>query len=342
MKKLLSILSIGSVLASTAPAVTACNSTKTVTKMDLSKLMVTGIDVTKDTTLKIHTQNAFNKIVAKIIESYKLFDFKGSDLKVSDFTYGVTPTKEHPWAIQIMNGNKKSAAISKWTAAKPTADIFPTSTEQNGDPTPATPSVLLKDNALSVKIVTTNTNVKETTATAHAYLDKFVYSTANVSKGKSVAVDTVENIKKTPWDESGSGKWNVNVVAQDTPTTILGKIQSAAAASAAQTPDKFAVFQTNVLTELNKQLAGETKTLTDLGLLTKTGKIDVTATSAPELFQLTPASGSTAASVAAISGQDPVGADKDIYIRLQNLGLANYIGNLNSYLYLKIVSTRAS
>ena len=90
MKKLLSILPIGSAVASTTPGISACSTNSTATKLDLTKIHVTGIGVTFDRDrLAIDVISAYNQIVSEIINGYNnIFAYAGKHLKTTDFIYG--------------------------------------------------------------------------------------------------------------------------------------------------------------------------------------------------------------------------------------------------------------
>ena len=159
MKKLLSIVA-GTMLVSTALTTTSCKIKQPIhlTKFDLKNLKIINIKVTKDAAnpfkLQINVNNAYNKIRTAIFESYNSFGYK-KQLKFSDFIYGSlkgldkTENLKKSWAIQIINGN--GVAMSKPDNVFRMTNIFST---------PPTTKVLLANNALEVKITTTNKMLK--------------------------------------------------------------------------------------------------------------------------------------------------------------------------------------
>ena len=451
MKKLLSIIAItGGILAFTLPTVTACKSNSkpkppVSTKFDLSKLIVTGIQVTKATSgannnkLQINVQQAYNKIVAKIIEIYQIFGFKNDDLKVSNFAYGdkIALTKEKTWAIQIMDGN--GTAMTLPTTSTDMTNIFSTTptviaykskstsqplrlavskfdltnvnvtginvtshqnrlqinikdtyqkiireiiggynafgfkdkkviSEQDFNygttfqankswavavmqsdkttmiPAPSTSSnehyltndntkaaankVLLPDNALNVKIKTTNNNVKEKLAIAHIYLNKFVYTGANINKGVEIETSPIlaDNIK-TVLDVS-SDLTGLSITA----ATDASHVETEFARIVTEQTTATAI-STKVLTALNNQLKDETKTLNAWNILKPTTTETIDFAQAPSmLYRLNV----TTNEVTVISGQDKAAANDLIFIRLMDLHLSSYIGWEEYGLFLKI------
>ena len=155
------------VLGSTLPTVAACKSKPKpptppkpkpgVAKFNLNEINVFKIKVTKSTTaganlgkLQINVNNVYNKIKTVIIEEYNAQKYKDvKTLKATDFTYGSTTTKNHPWAIEIMDGN--GVAMTKPDSTTQMTNIFSTAALTTG--------IILKNNALKVKVVTTNKNI---------------------------------------------------------------------------------------------------------------------------------------------------------------------------------------
>ena len=329
MKKLLSILPIGSALASTTPTAAACKSKPkppTVTQLDLSKLIITGIQVTKSTTtakagrLQINVTQAYNKIRLAIMNTYNVCGFQGGLLKTSDFKYGKATDKTHSWAIEIMDGNNKAFAT-----LENNADIFTTQ---------PTTQVLLPNNALEVKIVTTNTNVKAKTITTHAYLNKFVYSGKNINNGTEIFKTSPTTLPEAEPLENAidiSKDFDLTITDQTTAEDIIARVKTITGTSRTNASKK-------IINLLNEQLKKETKILADLGVLLPTGTVDFNASSNFAIYRLTPGTSNPLipAEVAKIEGTHTAAEGNLIFVRLQNLGLNHYIGNLHSYLYLQL------
>ena len=331
MKKLLSILAIGGgILAFTLPTVTACKSKSkpkppaapTIAKLNLNEINVFNIKVTKNTTtrkLQINVNNAFNKIKTVIIDQYNDQKYKDvQTLSPSDFTYGSTTDDTHSWAIKIMDGNNVVMPLPANTTEL--TNIFTT------QPTTA---ILLPDNALKVKIITTNKNVEQTTepAIAHAYLNKFLYAGKNINKREIFKNNPTMLPDPEPLQQSLDISKYFGVINDQTPASqIINGVKGI-------TNDARTGASKKIIDFLNTQIATETKTLKDLGVLKTTGKIDFGATTNPVIYELILGRPNE---VRQITGQQTAAVSNIIYVRLQNLGLDNYIGNLNSYLYLKI------
>jgi len=350
MKKLLSIFAISGILASTTPTITACKSKPksksmplipcvpstskpkpepkpVITKFDLTKVNVTGIEVTKATrsfNLQINTNRAYNKIVNTIVAAYNsAFTFKGKHLKTTDFRYAPTTDDTHSWAIQIINGNNNAFAT-----LKNNANIFTTQ---------PTTEVLLPNNALKVKIVTTNNNVKEKKATAHIYLNKFIYSEKNINQGTVITkqgggLPTAAKLA-TAMDVTHEAG-----IAVDTNTTgrnIKTNIKEITDQAKARVSRK-------VLRALNQQLITETETLKKWGILNpqelaNTEEINFRAVRIVNIYTLNLRTNEVNRLNDAAT---PLLIGNKVYVQLLNLGLNSYLGALNSYLYLKIGTIR--
>ena len=340
MKKILSILATQSTLASTVPTASACSVSQS---FDLTTISVTGIEVEKIVDHKninrlgINVSRAYNKIRSKIISGYNnLFTYPGKRLIYTDFIYGSAKDLTKPennkksWAIQIMDGYNDLMPISSSSRSRTLTPIFP----QQPSKVETKSKVLLANNALAVKIYTTNANVKSSNSIAHIYLNKFVYSEANINNGNKI-FNSKPNIlpKATNLAKAIdiSKIINLRVSAQQTTAQDIITGVKAITGSAQTNASK------KIIDLLNTQLKDETKTLTNWNELTTTGEINFPTIPATDMivYKMTGTSqpvemrGSTYASVG-----------DTIYVRLLDLGLANYIGNLNSYLYLQIATAR--
>ena len=212
--------------------------------------------------------------------------------------------------------------MAKPTSATEKTNIFSKTAPATG--------IILKNNALKIKIVTTNKNVEKTTAPsfAHAYLNKLVYSGANINQGTDIydgnTMPTAAALK-TAFDVSSDT--GITLTKTKTAETIIREVE-------AITGNPQTNISNTVLDALNTQLSSETKYLTDLGILSITGKINFGATTNQILYKI-----DAQDHVTAISSTTELGANSKFYVRIGNLGLANYIGNLNSFLYLYLGAT---
>jgi len=298
------------------------------TKFDLNNIHVTNIKVTNNATsrkLQINVENAFKKIVTKIIERYQGFGFKdennnNSMISVQDFRYGSTTDDTHPWAIQIIDGN--GVAMTKPDDVIEMNNIFSTA---------APTKVLLPDNALEVKIVTTNTNVKTASATAHAYLDKFVYSKTNINQGLVInynVVTSIDNLKKVIDVSDVLNRFRYRYTTISPADEIIRGFQQLTKTIRTEISKK-------VLTALNTQLQTETKTLNNLGFLQPTTTETIVFNNSKlRLYKM------HEDSILPMRDKNTAENGDQLYIRILNLGLNSYIHAANAYLYLKIATVQ--
>jgi len=184
MKKLLSILSIGTILGSSSPMVVACNSTtntiKDTNKLTfLNNLEIYNINVQKnssqsDNDLYINPTLAYTNIEKSIIQQYSDYGFKNK-LNIDNFVVGDASklSKTKNWAIQLIDPNSKKVIKN--------ASIGNLKTPSQDN--------LIKNNALNVVINSNDINVKAKNVTIPAYLNKFVYSNPDLNNGNNVSVD---------------------------------------------------------------------------------------------------------------------------------------------------------
>jgi len=244
MKKLLSILAIGGgILGSTLPTITACNQTG---KFYLNNIQLYNLDIYYD--MRVNRNSLLHNISLKIMAQYNSQSFSNK-LKVSDFMYGTKPTKEHPWAIEVMNiDGKTPLKFLKGTANL----IFPPN------------YTVLTDNALKVKITTTNQYANTTTATVNGYLGNFIYTNANLNQGHDLKITNgsgfvITGNKKTVFDIS---QYIIKFAHDDKRgvSAVIDAIQHI-------NDDVNLLISKKVFTALNNQLKTETKTLNDLKIL---------------------------------------------------------------------------
>ena len=246
MKKLLSILAISGVsLGSTTNFLVSCNRQG---KFDLNNIQLYNIDSSYFWEFKIKRHDLLYTISLQIMLRYNSQSF-ANKLKVSDFMYGSKPTKEHPWAIEVMNVDGKTPLV--FNKQKVANLIFPPN------------YTVLANNALKVKITTTNQNANMKTATVNGYLTKFIYTNANLNQGHDLKITNgsgfvITGNKKTVFDISSK---YIGPFAHNQKANAIIK------AFKKLTTKKEAAISTLVFTALNKQLAAETKTLNDLGVL---------------------------------------------------------------------------
>jgi len=256
MKKLLSILTIGGgILGSTLPMVTACKSKPKppkppIAKWDLNNIKLFNLNLIW-TYHHLHLQarrSALLYVISlQILAEYNSESFPNK-LKETDFMYGSTPTTEHPWAIEVMdiNGTTPLHFNNKGVADLNFPDDY----------------TVLTDNALKVKITTTNQYVKEKTATVNGYLSQFLYTNANLNQGHDLVITDASGFITTPgsatvFDISS----HIKRFAHDSRSgEVIGAIENI------HGDDDIAISK-QVFTAFNKQLKTETKTLNDLNIL---------------------------------------------------------------------------
>jgi len=185
MKKILSLLSIIAIFSSNtllANAGTACNSKPT--SLNLNDLKFYNINVTKNNNhLEINGILAYKNIEDKIIQQYNnIFP----DQKITSSNFAINSLKlqnNKSWAIQIYNLNGTSSIKD----TKNEELVFPTNYN------------VLKDNALNIKITTSNPNVTNSksknktsnlvSVTQKGYLNHFIYTNKNLNKGNEVSAN---------------------------------------------------------------------------------------------------------------------------------------------------------
>jgi len=282
MKKLLSILSIGTILASTLPTLVACNSSnppnpKTKLALALNNLQIFNINVTKNNNnLLIDGQSAYKEVEFEIIDEYKTI-FPKTKLSINDFESNSTKLQNNKsWAVQIYNIDGTSPIAD----AKNQALVFPKN------------YTCLQDNALKVKITTNDKNVFDNSkndssnlfeATIKAYLNKFIYTNKNANKNHAITSDdhksAAENnlTKENAIDMSAPGKASAISLHNGQIITITLNANQ-----------QKALYE-EIISNFNTQLKNETKTLNDLGFLTQaSSKGSITLNQTNTAFILAP------------------------------------------------------
>jgi len=173
MKKLLSILSIGTILGSSTPNLVSCNSKQA--SSFLSNLKVYNIGIGYNSGAKkivIYPKYAFKTIETKIMQQYNNYNFSNK-LSLDNFVAGDSSklTGNKTWAIQIQDPISKTIIDPK----KTTYDLVPPQK-----------SNVLKNNALNVIVNTNESNVNAKNVIFPAYLNRFVYTNANLNKGNDI------------------------------------------------------------------------------------------------------------------------------------------------------------
>jgi len=184
MKKILSILSIGVFLSSSSSNLFSCNNNSNTKKLNLNNLKVFNLNVsTNSTSLILNYNQVYKKAELEILEQYNAFATtikNAKKIQLNDFSIG-TSTSNTPWAIQIynINGSTKLSPIS--------------ATNSNVVLQYTNKAKILNNNALNIKINTTNKNVVKNSATIKGYLNKFIYTNTNANKGINVTNNTQKN-----------------------------------------------------------------------------------------------------------------------------------------------------
>ena len=249
----------GGILGFSTPTVTACNHHHSViptptppvkpTKFNLNNIQLYNLNYNLDNDfLKINQDALVNNISLQIMNEYNSESF-ANKLKVSDFMYGTTPTQNHSWAIEVMNIDGKTPLVFNEQGV---ANLrFPTN------------YTVLTDNALKVKITTTNSYANTKTAVVNGYLSKFIYTNANLNQGHDLMVKDASDFITIPgyqtvFDISTiiEQKFGYNELGMDVPRAFIRFSKT--------TND---IISKLVFTALNKQLEKKTKTLNDLKIL---------------------------------------------------------------------------
>ena len=244
MKKLLSMLAISGVSLGLITNFTV--SCKQQGKFSLNNTQL--YNISDPNSLSFYRDSLLYNIALQIITQYNSKSVVNK-LKISDFMYGDKPTTEHPWAIEVMNiDGKTPLTFDKETKM---ADLkFPIYYK------------VLADNALKVRITTTNQDVKTKTAIVNGYLSKFIYTNANLNQGHDLSTTNgshfiTEGNKKTVFDISKYIRLFAHTENPFAVTLAFRKLSST---------NKSAIFKL-VFTAFNKQLEKETKTLNDLQVI---------------------------------------------------------------------------
>jgi len=263
MKKLLSIFTIGiGALAFTPSTVTACKLKSKITphkpfkpliqaKLNLNNIKLFDLKIIwayKYNPIKINRRDLLATISTQISNYYQKWLHK--KLKKTDFMYGTKPTQNHPWAIEVMNiDGKTPLAFNEQGVAdlifKPGYKV-------------------LTDNALKVKITTTNQHVNTKTVIVKGYLDHFVYTNANLNQGHDLLTSDPSGFVT---EGKNATVFDISNEVQKFPHTVILHVVDNAIRNLNNFPKKVAKISKLVFTALNKQLETETKTLNKLNKL---------------------------------------------------------------------------
>ena len=340
MKTLLSIFTIGiGTLAFTLPTVTACKSkpkpqSKLIpskpAKLNLHDLRITGIVPTSawDQSLTINIKNAYDKIVNKIIQAYNARKYSTTPiLKAADFSYGATIKNGKSWAIEVLKSDDQTRFNPPTGTGDDNQTIIVADSKNS--------NVLLDDNGLKVMVRTTNPNIKNTNAqaiTIKAYLNKFIYSGANINQGFDIygtlGTPTVSQLTHS-WDISRHFSQITNFVTQASLKTMVKNF-------ATTHPSNAAAISKKILIALNTQLEKETKILNNWGVLKiETNKvINFKATTPIIYWSKRIKKHDYVIEMTGDKQTAPVGAK--IYACFWNLGLNNYLANANAFCFFKL------
>lgn len=324
MKKILSFLAFSGITTSISFNVVSLLKKR----LDLKKLNVFNVNVFAEDNisrnLQINVVNTFNLIVYKIMHFYNHTHYKNAfKLKVTDFSYGNKVDGNHPWAIEIMNIDGKTA-FTYDLKKQNQALIFPSD------------YTVLPNNALKVKIRTNNNNIKEKLTIINAFLNKYICTKQNLNNNHDL------NIFETNGINALSTPGNVIDISQTSSIQHPWKLDA--------NSDSFQIalqffelskakrrkIWTKILTNLNKQLSKETRTLNHLGILPITSKLE------KNFFQST-------IDVISVTNNTirkldlyenlPIQQGVKIYVGIFNLRIPNYIFTPNSCLYLYLGTT---
>jgi len=255
MKKLLSILAIGTILTSFSPTIVACNAKKTTFSLD--NLAIYNLNVfnpnNQGTALEVNNYSIYKEIENQIINLYNNLNFK-TKLTWNNFVCGDFNAlkKDKSWAIQVYNiDNTKILDNDKNT---------PLLLNRNYS--------VLEDNALVIKVYTNDKNVVSTnnlnndinikSAQIKGYLNKFIFTTANANRGNDIDIFAVDG--KAQLDQE-----NVNDVSGI--PNPLSLVQNDPIAPIKQALSDNVVISKIIINNLNNQLKNETKTLNSKNIL---------------------------------------------------------------------------
>jgi len=146
-------------------------------KLDLSTLAtLNAVQVSKNSQGQIIFDGSasYNSIRDEIIKEYNKMFWSQPQISESNFNLNSTiTTTEKPWAIQILNGD----GIPVENLANRVLKFSSTYT--------------LANDALEIKINTTNTNVAHTEVTLNGYLNKFAFSNADANNNHNLVLNTL-------------------------------------------------------------------------------------------------------------------------------------------------------
>ena len=234
--------------------VTACNLNST---FNLKNIKLYNLDLywsRNSSEIKLFQKDLLSSISFQIMLEYNS-EISSNKLKKSDFVYGTTPTKEHPWAIEVLNIDGITPLIFnpvvinkiKFQAANL---LFP------GNYT------ILTDNALKVKITTINNNVSTKSATVNGYLNQFLYTNANLNQGHDLNTNDPSGFVTTLGSQT---VFDIHSYISQTRHDATGLSLAHEIETISKAND--ATMSKQIFTAFNNQLKKETKTLNDLGVL---------------------------------------------------------------------------
>ena len=161
-------------------------STKNSQKYDIKNvttfnLNFANLNYNSQNKIVINGFNSYQYIMDEIINQYNSMFYSQKQLNKNDFILNSTiPSKNKPWAIQIYNLN----GITPIKNNKNQVLIFPNNYNT------------LINNALKIRIKTLNSNVINNSVTIKGFLDKFIYTNKNLNKNHDVGVEKSKSIQE--------------------------------------------------------------------------------------------------------------------------------------------------
>jgi len=190
MKKILSTLTIFSILSSTSFSTISCNSSlqdNSKSKFNLNSLEISDIDANAlskwaypDYYFQLHCLSVYHNVENQIINQYDTF-FNNSKIITQDQFTTTKLDSSHTWKVQIYIGdpnNKNALPFDINNSSQPFyADDF-----------------YNNDNSFSIVITTSNPNVTQKKAIVKGYLNRFMFSSKMMNKGLNMTLDGSKSI----------------------------------------------------------------------------------------------------------------------------------------------------
>jgi len=331
MKKILSILSILTFFSSStllANGGIACSGDKAV---DLQKFAIFNINDSISRPGPIPPKpvppkptpspkvvvgpSAYTNVENAIMKQYNYLKNK-NELKLDNFVIGdaskLSDTKT--FAIQIIDPTTNKALPSDNSLSKPTGNN------------------VLKNNALNVLINTNDKNATTKQAKIPAYLNKFVYTNANLNNGNDIVTTSVAGkkllAKSNAIDTTKLGLKNVTLSS----TTLSNNLIQAICNAANKNASKISKL---IIDNFNNQLKNETSFLNGLNLLNVIS--DTSNILYSKLINLYAKNASK--NIVLIPNKTTLPANSEIFAQLSDSFLRTYIAFPNAYCYLYLGST---